>query len=66
LKAIHPFIMRNWRRATKGRFGPVKNAPSDFSNAARRSATSAIGGLDVLAGTQKFPRANGKNTRKSF
>jgi hypothetical protein len=32
------------------RSGSVKNAPSDFPNAARRSVTSAIGGLDVSAG----------------
>jgi hypothetical protein len=23
-KAIHPFIVRNWRKATRGQFGSVK------------------------------------------
>jgi hypothetical protein len=39
--------------------GPAENAPSDFSNAARRSVTSAIGEArffeSVSAGAQIFP-----------
>ena len=49
LKAIHPFIVRNWRKATKGSIRASRNAPSDFANAARRSVTSAIGGVGCFS-----------------
>jgi len=52
---VHPFIVRNSRKAAKGSIRVGKNAPSDFPNAVRRSVTSALAGLDVLAGAQKFP-----------
>ncbi len=60
--AVLKFILSSCKTGAgrpRDQSGPVENAPSDFSNAARRSVTYAIGQArfvgSVSSGVQKFP-----------